>query len=201
MNWLFIIMWLSFQVAAPLAAEKGEEETPSQKTKEAVEKAREAPGAAAKSLQSLKEIVKDKLQGATQTKTTAEGQGDPLAVPPKKTEPSQPRYSSTGKRDPFRPLSLNIKPVQRSREALSPLERYDLGQLKLVGIVWDIGEPRAMVEDDAGLGYTIKAGTPIGPNEGKIKSIQPTEVVVEEFYIDFYGERKNRLTSMKLPSE
>jgi len=194
-------MWLSFQVAASLAAEKREEETPSQKTKEAVEKARQAPGVVAKGLESLTEMGKAKFQGAAQTKTAAEGQADPFALPPKKTESSQPRYSSTGKRDPFRPLSLKTKPVQRSREALSPLERYDLGQLKLVGIVWDVEEPRAMVEDDAGLGYTIKVGTPIGPNEGKIKSIQPTEVVVEEYYVDFYGERKNRLSSMKLPSE
>jgi len=201
MNRLFFIIWLSFQVAAPLAAAQKEDETPSQKTKEAVEKVREAPGTAAKGLQSLKEAGKAKLQEILQTKTGTQAQTDTLTVPPKKTESPQSRYSPAGKRDPFRPLSLKAKPVQRPRETLSPLERYELGQLKLVGIVWDIKDPRAMVEDDAGLGYTVKAGTPIGQNEGKIKSIQPTEVVIEEFYIDFYGERKSRVVSMKLPSE
>ncbi|MFQ5903961.1 MAG: pilus assembly protein PilP, partial [Candidatus Binatia bacterium] len=70
-----------------------------------------------------------------------------------------------------------------------------------VGIVWNIKEPRAMVEDAAGLGYIIKVGTPIGGNEGKVTEIKPTEVVIEESYIDFYGARKSREVSMKLPKE
>ena len=201
MKRLFIIIGLFFQFLAPLAAAQKEDETPSQKTKQAVEKVREAPGTAAKGLQSLKETGKAKLQEILQTKTATKSPTDTLTVPAKKPESPQPRYSPAAKRDPFRPLSLKAKPSQRSRESLSPLERYELGQLKLVGIVWDIKEPRAMVEDDAGLGYTVKAGTPIGQNEGEIKSIQPTEVVIEEFYTDFYGERKGRVVSMKLPSE
>ena len=58
-----------------------------------------------------------------------------------------------------------------------------------------------MVEDTAGLGYIVKVGTAIGANEGKVKAIEPTEVVIEESYIDFYGARKNREVSMRLPKE
>ena len=81
------------------------------------------------------------------------------------------------------------------------MERYDIGQLKLVGIVWGIKEPRAMVEDATGLGYIVKIGTLIGPNEGKVKAIKPTEVVIEESFVDFYGARKTQEVSMKLPAE
>jgi type IV pilus assembly protein PilP len=81
------------------------------------------------------------------------------------------------------------------------LERYEIGQLKLVGVVWDVEEPKAMVEDATGLGYIIKVGTPIGANEGKVKSIKPTEVVIEESYTDFYGARKSREISIKLLAE
>jgi type IV pilus assembly protein PilP len=87
------------------------------------------------------------------------------------------------------------------RENLSPLERFDLGQLKIVGIVWDIKEPRAMIEDAAGLGYVVKIGTPIGSNDGKVKAIRRDHVIVEESYEDAYGARKRRDVSMKLLTE
>ena len=104
-------------------------------------------------------------------------------------------------RDPFRPATLRKKVVTRPRENLSPLERFELNQLKIVGIVWDMKEPRAMVEDAAGLGYTIKVGAPIGANEGVVKAIHRNEIIVEEFYYDVYGARKKRDVSMKLFTE
>ena len=81
------------------------------------------------------------------------------------------------------------------------MERYEIGQLKLAGIVWDVKEPKAMVEDATGLGYIVKIGTSIGANEGKVKAIRPTEVVIEEKYTDFYGATKSREVSMKLPTD
>ena len=73
-----------------------------------------------------------------------------------------------------------------------------MSQLKLVGIVWDIKEPRAMIEDSAGLGYVVKVGTPIGSNDGKVKAIHRNEVVVEETYSDDYGARRKRDVGIKL---
>ena len=124
---------------------------------------------------------------------------DFLTLPTKKQEQlGMPRYSPVGKTDPFRPWGLKALTSSRPRESLSPLERYELGQLKLVAIIWKTKEPKAMVEDGAGLGYILKVGTPIGPNEGKIKAIRQGEVVIEESYIDFYGARKRREINMKL---
>ena len=76
-----------------------------------------------------------------------------------------------------------------------------MSQLKLVGIIWDIPEPRAMVEDTAGLGYVIKIGTPIGRNDGTVKVIAPKEVVIEENFFDFYGAKKSREVKLRLVSE
>jgi len=133
------------------------------------------------------------------TKTTT---AESFTLPAKKPEqPESARYAPAGKRDPFRSLALKAKVSPRQRENLSPLERYELGQLKLVGIVWDVQEPKAVVEDGAGLGYIVKVGTPIGPNNGKITAIKPTEVVIEEIYIDFYGARKSQEITMRLPVE
>ena len=180
-----------------------EKETPSQKTREAVEKFKKAPAAVGERLEALKEAGKAKLQATLAPKAQAKKEGEASALPPKVSEPAEPpRYFSAGKRDPFRPLASKAKgAAARPRENLSPLERFELGQLKLVGIVWDIKESRAMVEDGLGLGYIVKVGTPIGPNEGKVKAIKPREIVIEETYTDFFGARKNREVTMKLPAD
>lgn len=109
--------------------------------------------------------------------------------------------SVVGRRDPFRPITLNLRTNVRRRENLSPLERFDLGQLKLVGIIWNIKNPTALVEDTSGLGYTVKVGTPIGSNDGKVKTIGPDALLVEEEFIDLYGAKKKREVSMRLAVE
>jgi Tfp pilus assembly protein PilP len=98
-------------------------------------------------------------------------------------------------------MTVKTKTSSRARENLSPLEQLELGQLKVTGIVWDIKAPKAMIEDNAGFGYIAQVGTPIGNNEGKIKAIYRDEVVVEEFYSDFYGAKKKRDISLKLAGD
>ena len=197
---LGVVSLLGFPHAGGTQEEK---ETPSQKTREAVEKFKKAPAAVGERLEALKEAGKAKLQATLAPKAQAKKEGEASALPPKVSEPAEPpRYFSAGKRDPFRPLASKAKgAAARPRENLSPLERFELGQLKLVGIVWDIKEPRAMVEDGLGLGYIVKVGTPIGPNEGKVKAIKPREIVIEETYTDFFGARKSRQVSKPLPAD
>jgi len=199
---LFIYVLLGLLLFPAWGGAQEEKESPSQKTKEAIEKFKKAPAAAGESLEALKEAGKAKLQETLAGKEPAKAEAGISSLPAKKPEqPERPRYSSVGKRDPFRPLSLKPKASPRARENLSPLERYELGQLKLVAIVWDIKEAKAMVEDAIGLGYVVKIGTLIGPNEGKVKAIKPTEVVIEEHVTDFYGARKSQEVSMRLPVE
>jgi Tfp pilus assembly protein PilP len=83
------------------------------------------------------------------------------------------------------------------------LETYQLGQLKLVGVVAQpaAGGYRAMVEDSAGLGYIITTGTPIGSSGGVVRSIEPRRVVIEESTHDFYGDVKSKEVVMELPQE
>jgi type IV pilus assembly protein PilP len=122
---------------------------------------------------------------------------DGKALAPENPQPA----SVVGRRDPFRPITLNLRTNVRHRENLSPLERFELGQLKLVGIIWNIKNPTALVEDTSGLGYTVKAGTPIGSNDGKVKLIGPDALLIEEEYIDLYGTKKKREVSMRLAVE
>jgi len=180
-------------------------ETPSQKTREAITKFRKVPASFGSDIRALKETAKTKLKTLGGRRSAQVAEDDPLAMPlPKPQRPEGPnerRYSSARMRDPFRPFVLELRSKRRRRENLSPLERVELSQLKLVGIIWDIPEPRAMVEDTAGLGYVIKIGTSIGRNDGTVKVIAPKEVVIEENFFDFYGAKKSREVKLKLVRE
>ena len=114
---------------------------------------------------------------------------------------AEPRAGPAVKRDPFRPFTLNVRLTARRRENLAPLERFELGQLKLVAIIWDVNEAKAMVEDSASLGYVVKVGTPIGVNDGKVKTINPNGLIVEEFFVDLYGAKKRQEVEMRLSVE
>ncbi|HZP43931.1 MAG TPA: pilus assembly protein PilP [Candidatus Binatia bacterium] len=105
-----------------------------------------------------------------------------LAVEPAGDAP----YDPTGRRDPFRPPSVGSG--RHSDGPRTPLQRYEIGQLKLVAIIYDTKEPRAVLEDDDGLGYIVKVGTPVGLNDGQVRKIERGRVVIEESSVDFYGE-------------
>ena len=113
----------------------------------------------------------------------------PVAIPP-----------ADIKRDPFRPFTLDIKPV-RTGAPKTPLEEYDLGALTLVAVIWSATNPKAMVENATGLGFTIQVGTRIGPNGGVVRKIEPNQVIVEEEFVDFYNEKKKSEVVLKLQTE
>lgn len=108
------------------------------------------------------------------------------------------RPQSAPFRDPFRPFNLSLRP---KIEPKTPLEQYDVGALKLTGIIFDTQNPMAQVQDDTGLGYTISIGTRIGNQGGVVKSIEPDKVHVEEDFVDFYGEKKKTEIVLRLKPE
>lgn len=110
-----------------------------------------------------------------------------------------PVYDAAGRRDPFRPFTLDMHPEARAQ--LTPLQRYELGQLTVVGTIWDLRPPRAMVEDSAGMGYIVTLGTPIGREGGVVTAIEPQRIVVEERVIDFYGKEQVNRIVMETPTE
>jgi Tfp pilus assembly protein PilP len=106
----------------------------------------------------------------------------------------------TRRRDPFRPFTLDIRPSE-ARVQLSPLQRYELGQLTVVGTVWAVSPPRAMLEDSSGMGFIVTIGTLIGPNGGQVTAIEPERVVIEEHVTDFYGKEQVNRVVMETPKE
>jgi Tfp pilus assembly protein PilP len=124
-------------------------------------------------------------------------------------------YSPAGKVDPFLPLFEEKpaapeetegaeKPKKKRRIPLTPLERVDLSQLKLVGIIQAPSGNKALVEEASGKGYIIKKGTFIGIHAGRVLEIQKDRVVVEEEVENVLGQftlERKELKLQKPPGE
>ena len=133
----------------------------------------------------LSEPLYGAQEGASPAIGESSGEGNPVGTKPG--------------RDPFRPFTLELRP--EARVPVSPLQRYELGQLTVVATVWDVSPPRAMVEDSLGMGYIITLGTPIGRNGGVVTAIEPQRVLVEERVLDFYGREQINRIVMETPKE
>lgn len=111
-----------------------------------------------------------------------------------------PRYSyDSSIRDPFRPVDLG--PEQSARPDCGPLCNYNVAQFRLIGIVWGIAEPVAMLRAPDGKPYIAKQGMPIGKNNGNIVSIANDRVVVLEKYVNYRGEVVTNRVYIELPTE
>jgi Tfp pilus assembly protein PilP len=87
-----------------------------------------------------------------------------------------PEYDPHGRRDPFQaPLVERATPVPTSA-----LERYDLAELRLEGIISGIADSRATVTVPGGESFLVRTGTPIGRGGGRVSRITSAEVIVRE---------------------
>jgi len=110
----------------------------------------------------------------------------------------RPSYMSVGRRDPFRSIIAASAKRPKIVDALPPLQRSELSDLTLQGIVWGSYGPRAIVNTPDGKGYTVGVGTKMGFNHGVISEITQKKVVVEETVLNVFGEPKKRKTEMEL---
>ncbi len=135
--------------------------------------------------------------------TQAPGTAVPAASMEKKTEgstvPSPPLYvyNPEGRRDPFRSILVTSE-MGRTLGSLPPLLRTEIGELRLIGIVWGGFGYSAMVQTPDGKGYTIRVGTPVGPNHGSVRKITDRYLTVEEKYMDIFGQNKVREIKLDL---
>ena len=110
-------------------------------------------------------------------------------------------YKPKGKRDPFKPF-ISMTPLDKSKKRgprLTPLQKYKLSQLKLVGIIWGISRSVAMVEDSTSKGFILKRGTLVGENNGRVVRITKDRVIVQQKRIGSFGtEVKKVRVTLKL---
>jgi type IV pilus assembly protein PilP len=116
-------------------------------------------------------------------------------------------YNPEGKIDPFenplrkqgpRPVEEEVEPNKPDRIRQTPLERIDLSQLTLVGVIKFHSGYKAIVEEASGKGYMIKAGTYIGTNYGQVTEIQNDRIVIQEKVKDILGRYTEKTSQLKL---
>ncbi len=121
------------------------------------------------------------------------------AVPAKK-DVAEYVYSPNGMRDPFVPLLQVRKPVKGKKAVpLTPLQKFDLPQFRILGIIIGKGEPTAMVAAPGGKSFIVRKGTKIGKNNGVITKITSDGIYVQEKYYDFSGAVRVNEQVIKLP--
>jgi type IV pilus assembly protein PilP len=107
--------------------------------------------------------------------------------------------------DPFMPIETVARPpetdpnVASQRRNLPMLQRLALNQFTLEAIVVsnDSSKSTALV-NSGGTGFLIHKGTKIGPNNGFVRDITPTKVIIEESEVNYRGERSTRITEFSL---
>lgn len=131
----------------------------------------------------------------------AASQAAPQAVEP--AAPPKYVYDPAGLRDPFEPLLSVKKPLSEVDPTipLTPLQKYDLEQLRLIGVVLVKPQPIAMVVAPDGKSYILKKGVKIGKNNGAVIDVTSEAVIVQEQYIDISGEVRTNLVEIKLPKK
>lgn len=90
-------------------------------------------------------------------------------------------YDIVNRRDPFQAYAEYV-PVEDSgpQRPLSPAQRFELEQLQLIGIMWDIKDPKAMFVDPEKEVLVLGRDESIGNRNGYIAAIREGEVVVVE---------------------
>jgi type IV pilus assembly protein PilP len=132
-------------------------------------------------------------------------EGTPVEVPEWISKPIF-QYSATGRPDPFSSFlkaqaARQHRRAQDTSRALSPLERFEVTQLKVVGIIHNNLEPEkvvAMVELPDGKGFVLKKGERVGMNQGRVVLISNDQVQVIEESEDLFGDIVTRSVVLKL---
>jgi type IV pilus assembly protein PilP len=159
----------------------------------------EAKGKPAAKIPGATESIKAKPAAVSSTETAA-----PAISLSEKLAEAAPRYNPKGKIDPFEPLfreKADVIPQAEKyvrRRPLTPLEKIDLGQLKLVGIIRAKSGNLAMVEDATGKGYVIAKGTYIGVHGGHVVKITKDGAIVQEELENIFGKRTVSQKELKL---
>lgn len=125
---------------------------------------------------------------------------DPKTAPPKPADPKSSKqlealtdelflqglmdpfdYDPRGRKDPFAQPVLDRPVAPGSPHGpLLPLQRFDISKLKLIGIIWDVKRPRAMINDPEGKMHVVGPNTKIGIRNGYIAVIREGEIVIVE---------------------
>ena len=103
---------------------------------------------------------------------------------------------SSKRRNPFEDLTKKQRAAVKADKAVkTPLEQYDLKEIKLKGIIWGVSSPKALFQPPGGGDfYTLLQGERVG-KYGVIKEIREDEVEIKETVVK--GDGLEQLTETR----
>ncbi|MFK8138518.1 MAG: pilus assembly protein PilP [Bdellovibrionales bacterium] len=108
-------------------------------------------------------------------------------------------YNPDSKSDPFQPYQA---PVTVSKNGavegpVLPLQKFELDQLKVVGVIWGVNDPIAMVRDPNAKLHYIRERDKIGRNNGYVAQIRDSELIIVETFV-YKGEISTQTQVMEI---
>ena len=85
-----------------------------------------------------------------------------------------------------------------TKKPLIELEKIDLSQLQLTGVILAKSGNRGLIREASGKGHIISEGTPIGRHGGKVAGIFSNYVVIEQKVVDFQGKELFKKREFKI---
>ncbi len=108
-------------------------------------------------------------------------------------------YRGLDRRDPFAPL---VSKREGGREkGVSPLETYEIAEMKVIAILWAKNKYYAVFSLPDSKSYTVTDGTKVGTHNGVISKIVKDNVVIKEHVRDARGVMSPRDIVLRLRGE
>lgn len=107
-------------------------------------------------------------------------------------------YVAKGRRDPFLPLTVSLKKKPTRKAGATPVESYDVDEIKLIAIAWDRHRHYALIMLPDNKSYTITEGMTLGLHGGKVHKITDEEVIIREYIKDSRGNVRSKNTVLRL---
>ena len=89
----------------------------------------------------------------------------------------------------------------KERKGASPIENFDVDEIKLIAIAWDNNQFYALITMPDKKSYTIRKGMTLGLNNGKVIDITKDSVLIREQIKDYKGQSKSKDTILRLRKE
>ncbi|MFZ6017602.1 MAG: pilus assembly protein PilP [Nitrospirota bacterium] len=119
----------------------------------------------------------------------------------KKVEQEIYTYNAKGKRDPFLSLVMISKEKPVRKKGASPIENYDVGELRLIAVAWDKQKYYGLIMLPDNKFYTVTEGMTLGLYGGKVQEITRDTMIIREYVKDYRGDTKLKDTILKLRKE
>jgi Tfp pilus assembly protein PilP len=111
-------------------------------------------------------------------------------------------YQPRDRRDPFVPLVAAKQKAQKKSVGTSgTLESYDISEFTLLAIAQKGAKDYALLSTPDNRSFTVRKGTVIGFNKGRVEEISKDKVKIVEYSKDYKGDIHSKQVTLEFSKE